>query len=82
MFVVHTENTGIKIPPDPNNYEKHEYPHWAVFITIHCGHAFDYTVLEENARIIASIPDDKIKEITLDDLKELGCDVEPNMTWD
>ena len=65
--------SGIKVPPDPENFDKSEYPHFNVFAVVQSGAPLlTATSHWENARIIAEIPDDRINLVTMEDLINMG----------
>lgn len=72
MFYNHIKDSKLKIPEDFGNYNPEECPHFHVFILIHLGQLIDIAALENNANIIADIPENAIKSVTLDDLMEKG----------
>lgn len=73
------EEAGIKVPPENSLHENHwdynEYPHFTVFCNAQLGHRMRPGAQWENARIIAAIPDNEIKEITFHQLEELGFEL-------
>ena len=74
MFKPHIKNSRLKMPEDFSHYDIHEYPHFAVFMYIHLDKAIDITELENNANIIADIPDTDIKFVTIEDLIAKGLE--------
>jgi hypothetical protein len=72
MFLPHIEEGIIKMPEDVENFNQEKYPHWAVFLGSHLGNVIEISEISENARTIANIPDDKIKQVTMEDLKKMG----------
>lgn len=72
MFYNHIKDSKLKMPEDFENYDPEEYPHFHVFILTHLGQPIDITALEDNANIIADIPENAIKSVTLNDLMEKG----------
>ena len=69
------DNAGIKVPPidEMTTYEMEDYPHWHVYFNLQLGaslpNADQHFV---NAELIASIPDDRIKLITGEEMIQLG----------
>jgi hypothetical protein len=76
MFANHIEDSRLKQPVDFENYDPNEYPHFHVFMSIHLGNTIDHSTLEENANIIADIPDDEIRQVTLEQLVDKGLWIE------
>jgi len=75
MLVPAAKQANMKIPPDVNNYDKNEYPHWHVFTALQLGAPMSHmSVHFDNAKIIADIPKDKLKTMLLSDFEELGVD--------
>lgn len=72
MFYNHIKDSKLKMPEDFENYDPEEYPHFHVFILTHLGQPIDIAALEDNANIIADIPENTIKSVTLNDLMEKG----------
>lgn len=64
---------GIKIPENLDIFDPNEYPHWAVYCNMQLGRRIpSMTEHWSNAKIIAAIPEDKIKIITRHEIEELG----------
>ncbi len=64
---------GIKLPPDLENYDKEEYPHWHLFCSAQLGVPIPYWDCHwENAKVIASISEDRVKTITVRELRDAG----------
>lgn len=72
MFYNHIKDSKLKMPEDFENYDPEEYPHFHVFMLTHLGQPIDIAALEDNANIIADIPENAIKSVTLNDLMEKG----------
>lgn len=72
MFYNHIKDSKLKMPEDFENYDPEEYPHFHVFILTHLGQLIDIAALEDNANIIADIPENAIKSVTINDLMEKG----------
>lgn len=75
MFRNSIENTGLKLPKNMNNFDSNEYPHLEVFLTLHLARPIDLNNSINNAEIIAKVPDDKIKTITITQLQALGVNL-------
>lgn len=75
MLVAAAEKAGMKIPPNPDNYfdVANEFPHFAVFCNAQLGRPMNpMSVHWDNAKVIAKIPLNKIKTITLKELEKRG----------
>lgn len=75
ILAVHVpQDSGLKIPPDPDKYEPTEYPHWGVFSTLHLGGCWSFETLAHNAQVIGKLTEKQVKTITLMELKRKGFD--------
>jgi hypothetical protein len=82
MLVPSAEAAGIKLPDDLENYDKEQYPHWAVYCSTQLGSPMPYPAAHwDNANTIASIPDNKIKTITFEELEKLGLQIGFSKVW-
>lgn len=72
MFYNHIKDSKLKMPEDFENYNPEDYPHFHVFMLTHLGLPINITALKDNANIIAEIPEDAIKSVTIIDLMEKG----------
>lgn len=72
LLVPAAEEANMKVPPDADNFNADEFPHFRVFCNIQLSRAATPTEHWENAKLIAAIPDDKIRTITVQDLRDLG----------
>lgn len=73
MLVPAATEAGIKVPYDPENYERDEFPHFHVFVQIQLGRPMPYPgCVHDNARLIGSLSDDQAKTITPEQLVERG----------
>lgn len=76
LLVKPATEAGMKVPANVSKYDTSEYPHFAVFCALQLGTAMLYpSVHFDNAKLIAGILDDKIKNITLNDCIELGIKI-------
>lgn len=72
------KDAGIKLPKDVNaeDFDSEEFPHWKVYLAVQLGASLPHPRAHwENARVVAEIPDDKIREITYNQLLERGLAV-------
>ena len=76
MIAPAAEEAGIKVPEDLENFDPKEYPHWLVFSKVQLGAPMPHASAHwENAKVVAKVPEDKIKLVTLKELEELGLAV-------
>jgi hypothetical protein len=67
---------GIKVPKDVDNFDSNEFPYFSVFCTIQlCRPMHVLSEHWDNAKIIADIPDKKIRKITIIDLINKGLSI-------
>lgn len=62
----------INLPKDPNEYNILDYPHWALFSTIHLNRVISLEDLENNLSLIEMLPHESALDIRIDDLREIG----------
>lgn len=73
MVLAPAEKAGIKTPEDPDEYNPNEFPHFYIFCKCQLGRRMPWpTAHWENAQVIASIPEDKIKEVTFEQVLLMG----------
>ena len=73
MLVKPAEEAGMKVPKDPDEYNSSDYPHWHVFLFSQLGSPMPFSDSHwKNAKVIASISNDKIKKIFIEDIIQLG----------
>lgn len=72
-------DAGMKTPPGElldEEWSAEEYPHFRVFCNIQLGREMSRPNQHwDNAKVIAKIPDDRIKEMTLADLEAAGVEL-------
>lgn len=69
---------GMAVPADPENYEaeKEAFPHFFVFCAVQLGSPMPTpTAHWENAKLIAAIPEDQIRNETGETLTERGLQI-------
>ena len=73
MIVIPAEKAGMKVPPNPDDFDRDIYPHFSVFCAVqlhrelvYWGEAWD------NANIIVRLSDVEIRSMTLSDLISIG----------
>lgn len=73
MIAQAAEEAGIKVPADPDGeYIPAEYPHWHVFCLLQLGRRVRWGEHWDNAKVIAAIPEEKLKEMHLEDFIKAG----------
>lgn len=73
MLTPAAKEAGMKYPPDPDNYEQEEYPHFWVFCALQlCRSMSSHNQHWENAIVIAKIPEDRLKTMTVSDFEKEG----------
>ena len=73
MLVGPAEEAGMKVPPDADNFDINEYPHFGVYCNCQLGAALPRPTSHwHNAKVIAEIPEDQIKTVSIIDLLGLG----------
>lgn len=77
MIAGRAKDAGMKVPKDPDGeWDAKKYPHFNVYCTIQLGAPIvSPRDVDDNARIIAKIPNDKIKKVTIADLIKLGAHI-------
>jgi hypothetical protein len=76
MIVGAAEDAGIKVPPDLENYETKDFPHWCVFTLMQLGTPMPYPACHyDNAKVIAKINDEDIVKISAVELIALGFQI-------
>ena len=76
MFANHIMDSDLKQPQDFDNYNPEEYPHFHVFMLLHLANPIDVMTLKDNANIIAKVSDEEIKNITIEQLFNMGLWIE------
>ena len=73
MIAPAAEEAGIKLPSDLENYDKSLYPHWFVFCGTQLGKPMPYSSVDwDNAKVIASLDDTEILQVTPEQLEAKG----------
>jgi|FAXJ01.1.fsa_nt_gi hypothetical protein len=76
MLIGPAKEAGIKVPPDAKKFDTDEYPHFRVYLNCQLGAAMPTPTSHwSNARVVASVPDHKIKTVNYIDLLEMGFEV-------
>lgn len=73
MLVEPAKRAGMKVPSDLENYDPDAFPHWHVFCAMQLGAPCPTAGIHwENAKVIANIPENKIRNITAAQVIKLG----------
>ena len=73
MIVPAAKKAGMKVPKDANDFDSNKYPHFCVFCIVQlCRPMLRLDEHWNNAKIIAAIPEDKIRTVTLEQLLAKG----------
>ena len=77
MLVEAATTAGISVPNDVDEYDseqnREDYPHFYVFCQLQLGKPMrDPGEHWENAKVVASVPKELIREVTIEDLLEAG----------
>lgn len=75
MLVGAADQAGMKVPPDPEYFSSEEFPHFYVFCAVQLGRRMEPGEHWENAKVIAAIPEEEIRSVTLEKLIDKG------LTW-
>lgn len=73
ILVRPAEKAGINVPPDIENYDSEEFPHWHVYLLMQIGATIPCPGAHWiNADTIAAIPKEKLIYMTYQDLIDEG----------
>jgi len=73
MLMKPAQEAGIKVPENAESYNAEEFPHFFVYLQSQLGRSLPYPSAHwDNAKIVASIPNNEIKKVTLCQLCEKG----------
>lgn len=75
MILNAAEQAGMKTPELDNEdeFDRNEFPHFAVFCAVQlCRPMISLGEHWDNAKVIADIPDEEIRSVTLEDLLSRG----------
>lgn len=75
MLAPAAEEAGMPVPPDPNNFDPAEYPHFHCFCILQLARPM-HSPSEHwrNAELIAGIPADRLVTMTLADFLAAGLE--------
>jgi hypothetical protein len=73
MLIAPAKEAGMKIPENADNFNSEEFPHFKVFCFVQLGRPMPFPTSHwENAKVVASIPQEKIFTITAGELLDMG----------
>ena len=75
MLVGAAEKAGMKVPSNPESFDPEMFPHFQAFCNIQLGRSMGWTDHWTNAEVIASVPEDQIRLVTIADLINLGLTI-------
>lgn len=75
MLIPAAEAAGMKTPQDADDFSAEEFVHFQVFCNAQLGRAMEWEEPWENAKVIAAIPEEELKKMTLEKLIEKGLRV-------
>lgn len=74
-LVPFAESVGMKVPKDPDNFDRNAYPHFFVYLQLQIGRPILRNRSHvENAKIITSISNAEIRKITFPELIMMGVE--------
>jgi hypothetical protein len=72
MIAQAAQDAGMKVPENTEEFDPNEYPHFQVFCNVQLGRPIQWGEHWENAKVIAAIPENKIRKTTLTQLISKG----------
>ncbi len=73
MLAGPAQEAGITVPENAEDFDKDKFPHFAVYLNVQLGSPLPYpTAHWDNAKVIAAIPEDKIRTVTISELIAAG----------
>lgn len=73
MLVEPALRAGMSVPPDPDDFKRAAFPHFAVFCHVQLGAPMPYpSAAWDNAKLIAALSDEEVKMVSIEDLIERG----------
>lgn len=73
LLVEPAKQANIKVPDNIEEYDPQEYPHFHVYCTFQINRPIPTpTSIWTNAEVVANIPESQIREITFNQIVELG----------
>jgi hypothetical protein len=73
MLIEAAEKAGMKVPPNPEDFDRTDFMHFFVFAAVQVGAPMPYPDAHwHNAELIAQIPDSEIELVTYQELLDRG----------
>ena len=66
MLVDAATQAGMAVPLDPDRFSNNDFPHFFVFCQLQLGRRMAWDEHWENAKVIAQIPVEELKKLTLE----------------
>lgn len=82
ILASYAKDVGMPVPVDPDQFleEKEQFPNFAVYCLLQIGTAMpNWNSARTNAEIVAAVPADKVKDMTLADFEALGFEHGPSV---
>ena len=70
MLVGAAEQAGMKVPPNVDQYDPTEYPHFDLFCLLQLARRMQWGEQFGNAKILAAIPIEELHKMTVKQLVE------------
>lgn len=76
LLVEPAQVAGMKVPADPDEFDPEEFPHFYVFLACQLGASMpDWSAHWDNAKVVAAVSEDRIREVTWEQLQANGFSV-------
>lgn len=73
MLIGPAEKAGISVPENEEDYDPDKFPHWHVYLSAQLGTGLPHPAAHwDNAHVVASFPEDRIRKVTAADLISAG----------
>ena len=76
MLVSAAEQAGMKVPDNPDDFNREDYKHFFVFCNAQLCRPMSPGEHWDNAKVIAEIPEEEITTVTLEDLIDRGLTIQ------
>lgn len=69
MLLAPAKRAGMSVPDNADDFDIDQYPHFNIYCLVQLGASLPYASAHwDNAHVVAIIPMDKIKTVTMNDL--------------
>lgn len=72
MLIPAATEAGMPVPEDADNYDSNEFPHFYVFCAVQLGRPMNPGEHWDNAKVIAAVPEEVIRFVSVDYLVRNG----------